>query len=185
MRTRRTLTTGMLTLLLAGTGLLIAPTASATTTTCPAGWGSSAKVSTTHRAARLLNVRAGAQPCHDRIVLDLAGPITGYDVRYVSDLRTEGEGRLVPTRGGAKLQVVVRAAGYDAAGRATYRPANAREIVPTAGYRTLRQGVWLGSFEGQSSIGLGVRARLPFTVTTMPSAGGSGTRLVIDIAHTW
>jgi hypothetical protein len=38
---------------------------------------------------------------------------------------------------------------------------------------------WAGSFEGQSTIGLGVRARLPFRVLQLPG------RLVIDVAHHW
>jgi hypothetical protein len=42
----------------------------------------------------------------------------------------------------------------------------------------------LEPLEGQTEIGLGVRARLPFRV--FPLAGpGDGSRLVIDVAHRW
>jgi hypothetical protein len=51
--------------------------------------------------------------------------------------------------------------------------------VNVSGYRTFRQVAWAGSFEGQTNIGLGVRARLPFRVFTMPG------RLVVDVAHLW
>ena len=42
---------------------------------------------------------------------------------------------------------------------------------------------WLSSYEGSSTVGVGVRARLPFRVMTLADAGSS--RLVIDIAHNW
>jgi hypothetical protein len=41
-----------------------------------------------------------------------------------------------------------------------------------------------GSFEGYTSLGLGVRARLPFQVFTLDGPG-SGSRLVVDVAHFW
>ena len=52
------------------------------------------------------------------------------------------------------------------------------------GYRTFRQVAWAGSFEGRTTVGLGVRAWLPFRVFTL-TGPDSGSRLVIDIAHTW
>ena len=67
---------------------------------------------------------------------------------------------------------------------ATYTPAKSTEIVQTWGARTLRQGVWLGSYEGQTSIGLGVRSRLPYRVTVVDDPG-SKSRVIVDIAHTW
>ena len=53
-----------------------------------------------------------------------------------------------------------------------------------SGYRTFRQVAWAGSFEGQSTVGLGLRARLPFRVTAVDGPG-TGSRLVIDVAHSW
>ena len=55
---------------------------------------------------------------------------------------------------------------------------------PGSSYRTLRQVAWGGSWEGQTTIGVGTRARLPFKVTELTGPGDS-TRLVIDVAHTW
>jgi hypothetical protein len=43
---------------------------------------------------------------------------------------------------------------------------------------------WAGSFEGQTTLGFGVRARLPYRVLTL-AGQGQGTRLVIDIAPRW
>ena len=36
-----------------------------------------------------------------------------------------------------------------------------------AGYSTFRQVAWAGTFEGQTTLALGVRARLPFRVFTL------------------
>ncbi len=64
-------------------------------------------------------------------------------------------------------------------GQSTYRPANRAELVNVTGYRTFRQVAWAGSFEGESTVGLGTRARLPFRVFTLPG------HLVVDVAHAW
>jgi len=63
-------------------------------------------------------------------------------------------------------------------------PANRRELARVSGYRTFRQVAWAGSFEGSTTLGLGVRARLPFRVLQLPGPG-TGSRVVIDVAHTW
>ena len=44
--------------------------------------------------------------------------------------------------------------------------------------------MFAGSFEGYTSIGLGVRARLPFRVFMLDGPGTS-SRLVVDVAHRW
>jgi hypothetical protein len=44
--------------------------------------------------------------------------------------------------------------------------------------------VGAGSFEGLTTIGLGVRAKLPFRVFTLNGPDGH-SRLVIDVAHRW
>lgn len=180
---RRRPTAAAVAALLTAAALTAAPS-TASATVCPTGWGSTARTSLLHERGPLTEVRAGSHTCFDRIVVTVDGPVTGYDVRYVPEFRTDGEGRLVPARGGAKLQVVVRAAAHDDQYRPTFTPANPLEVVPTGGRQTLRQVVWLGSFEGQTSLGVGVRARLPFTVAVLPGPG-AGSRVVVDIAHSW
>ena len=154
---------------------------------CSTRWGSLAESGGTPSAGHVTGVRAGRHACFDRLVVDVAGPTSGtdYDVRYVPQVRRDGSGVRVPLRGAADLQVVVRAPAYDSeSGHETYRPADPRELASTRGSRTFRQVAWAGSFEGQTTIGLGVRARLPFRVMVLPGPG-RGSRVVVDVAHRW
>ncbi len=185
MRTRPRLLVLLVIGLLAGLGLAT-PAASATAPYCGITWGSLAKSSGVTAPGDVISgVRAGRHACYDRLVVDLRGdPAFGsYDVRYVPVVRQDGSGFPVPLRGGADLQIVVRAPAYDDMGAATYLPAHPTEVVGVAGYRTFRQVAWAGSFEGQTTLGLGVRARLPFRVLVLPTSGG--TRVVVDVAHRW
>jgi hypothetical protein len=157
---------------------------------CGQVWGSTPEVSAHGDGERLNDVRSGRHACFDRLVLDVGGEdaaFGSYDVRYVSAVTEDGSGRPVPVRGGAVLQVVVQAPAYDDAGNRTYHPANRRELVAVGGYATFRQVAWAGSFEGQSTLALGVRARLPFRVFALPGTPNSDhtPRLVIDVAHRW
>jgi hypothetical protein len=165
--------------------------ASASTSSCSVTWGSLGKSANGMRPATdfVTHVRAGQHPCYDRLVIDLGGDARGfrsYDVRYAA-VSTEGQGLPVPLRGAADLRIVVRAPSNDQAGRATFSPRNPREVVGLRGFRTFRQVAYAGSFEGQTTIGLGVRARLPFRVFVLAGSPGDphGARLVIDVAHSW
>ena len=159
-------------------------TAQTTAAACATGWGSLREATNRNTAPALTAVRTGRHACFDRIVFDVAGKPTGYHVSYVKNVYQDGSGDLVPLRGGAKLQIVVHAPSYNDAGRATYRPANRKELTNVSGYRTFRQVASGGSFEGQTTVGLGVRARLPFRVFTL-AGPGSHSRIVVDVAHRW
>ena len=52
------------------------------------------------------------------------------------------------------------------------------------GFTTFRQVAYAGSFEGQTSFALGVRARLPMRAFIL-AGPGTGQRLVVDVAHRW
>jgi hypothetical protein len=152
---------------------------------CGITWGSLAKAAGTLSSDPLFNVRAGRHNCYDRVVLDLDGDPAGYTVRYVSAVHAQGSGHIVPLRGGAFLQIDLQAPAYDSnTGTPTYKPANPKELVNVNGWRTFRQLSFGGSFEGYTTIGLGVRARLPFRVFTLDGPGDT-SRLVIDVAHQW
>lgn len=146
----------------------------ATTATCSTAWGSLARTSSPMASGRVTGVRAGRHACFDRLVVDMTGRAPGYDVRYVSTVYADGSGFPVPVSGGARLAVVVRKG-------ATSVPA----MPSVSGFTTFRQVRWAGSFEGQTTLALGVRARLPFRVFTLYDAALNRSRVVVDVAHTW
>jgi hypothetical protein len=168
-----------------GLGLLAPGPASATTSYCGLLWSSLATSNQAMSAASVTNVRSGQHSCFDRLVIDLKGKAAGYNVRYVSKVVQDGSGLPVKLRGGAFLQVTAHSPSYDSTtGKATFVPANRSEVTNVSKYRTFRQVAWAGSFEGHTTLGLGVRARLPFKVYTL-AGPGNGSNLVIDVAHQW
>lgn len=170
----------------ATTGVL-APSVAHAAPYCGVSWGSLDKTAGTLSADSLTNVRAGRHSCYDRLVMDLSdldGVAAGYSVRYVSAVAEQGSGNVLPLRGGAFLEIVLLNPAYDGSGNPTYTPANPRELVDVRDWRTFRQIASGGSFEGYTTIGLGVRARLPFRVFTLDGPGAN-SRLVIDVAHRW
>lgn len=147
---------------------------------CGITWGSGPKSASPGSTGQLVNIRAGRHECYDRLVFDVQGSAPqGYHVSYVDQVTEDPTGNPVPLRGGAKLQVTVFVPAYDEAGQPTYNPANRTELVNVTGFQTFRQVAWAGSFEGTTSVGLGVRARLPFRVFILDN------RLVVDVAHFW
>ena len=158
---------------------------------CGITWGSTAKAHNTAADTEMVNgVRAGRHACFDRLVIDLGGQdisFRSYDVRYVTQVYEDGSGFAVPVRGAADLQILLTAPAYDQYGNPTFAPANQREAVNVSGYSTFRQVAMAGSFEGRTTMALGVRARLPFRVFTLNGTPASDDtpRLVIDVAHRW
>lgn len=162
-----------------------APTASASV--CGTQWGSLVKARAAHASKQITNVRSGRHQCFDRLVIDINAEgkgTPGYTVKYVTRVTKDGSGAHVPLRGGAKLRIIVKAPAYDDNGMLTYEPDNRRELVHVAAYRTFRQVAWAGTFEGQTTIGLGVRARLPMRAFVVNNLGGGHT-VVVDVAHRW
>jgi hypothetical protein len=146
-------------------------------------WGSVAKHAVRMSPSPITRIRASANRCFDRMVIDLrSAPGAGWHVRYRT-VASPGTGATVPLRGNAALEVVALAPAYDAAGAATFRPADRRELADVSTYRTFRQLAFAGSYEGETTFGIGVRTRLPFRVFAVE--GPSGTKLVIDVAHRW
>lgn len=160
-------------------GLALAPAAAAHPY-CGITWGSLDKSAGDMSAGDLTNVRAGRHACYDRLVLDVSEPLTGWSVRYVDQVVQDGSGFVVPLRGGARLEVVARV-GVEPTD-AWFRPDGS--LVDTTSWTTFRDVRWAGSFEGVSTVGLGVRARLPFRAFVL-AGPGSGSRLVVDVAHRW
>ena len=176
-------------LVLAATSALAAlavtgPAEAATTPYCGITWGSLSKSAGNSLAGspgqELTAARVGQHACYDRLVLDVAGTphINSWRVAYVDAVRSDGSGAVVPLKGGAFLQIDL------GANNVSTPPAHSGDVANVSGFRTFREVAAAGGFEGHTSEGLGVRARLPFRVLTL-SGPGSTTRLVIDVAHAW
>ncbi|MDN5768051.1 MAG: hypothetical protein L0H96_20890 [Humibacillus sp.] len=145
---------------------------------CGIVWGSLPKTSSPSTRGLVAGLRSGQHPCYDRLVFDIGdgSGTVGYDVRYVDKVTNPASGVTVPVAGGARLQITIHAPAtkqYPAGGSTTFN-----------GWSTFRQVKWVSSFEGYTDVGLGVRARLPMRVFTLPHAAG-GQRLVVDVAHRW
>ncbi len=154
---------------------------------CSTAWGSTPEIANGPGTGTVDEIRTGQHACFDRLVVDIDGAYgddIGYRVEYSQGITHDGSGAAIPLRGAADLHIVVWNPAYTGGGTATYDPANDAEAENVAGHRTFRQVAWAGSHEGVSSIGLGVRARLPYRVTVLPGPGDDA-RLVVDVAHTW
>jgi hypothetical protein len=173
---------------LAGIGLATPASAqnpaSAAAPYCGIYWGSLPKTADPNGAGLLTDIRAGQHDCFDRLVFDLDGRAPGYRVQYVDEVVADGSGAPVPLRGGAFLQIIFPATIVDGDGHSGYTAPNPSEAVDVTGWRTFRQVAQAGAFEGQITVGLGVRARLPYRVFTLDGPG-AGSRLVVDVAHQW
>jgi hypothetical protein len=162
-----------------------AVTASSATPYCGITWGSLPKLADTSSTAALTDVRTGRHDCYDRVVFDFQGAATGYHVDYVSAVYSEGKGDKLPVAGGATLRVVLLEPAYDLqTGASTYPHAVGEHVASVSGYRTLRDVVYGGTFEGYTTVGVGVRARLPFRVFTL-TGPDTHSRIVLDVAHRW
>lgn len=158
---------------------LVAPAAP-----CPTGWGSQPEAAPALGPAPLHTVLTGSDPCADRIEFELDGPAAGYSVQYVDEVVQDGSGAPVTVPGGARLQVQLHHPAYTDAGQSTFAGRIGQPLPSVSGYKSVQSVVFAGSFEGYSTFGVGVRARLPFRVFTL-AGPSSGSRLVIDVAHRW
>lgn len=170
--------------LAAALAALVFPSTAQAAPYCGITWGSLPKQAGNHAPAlggtELTGVRAGQYPCYDRLVLDVTGGtrLGSWSVQYVDAVRSDGSGAVVPLRGGAFLQVSM------GVNNVASPPANRGDVANVTGFRTFTQVAAAGFYEGYTSQGLGVRARLPFRAFTL-SGPGNTVRLVIDVAHAW
>ena len=161
---------------------------------CGILWGSLPEnhLVSTYTTATIEDLRASTHDRFDRLVVDLGpsgsglpGPQgNGYQVRYAPKARAGESGDRLPLEDGAVLAILVNAAAHDDEYQPTYDPGDPLHAVDVAGFSTFRQVAFLGTFESQTEIVLGVRARLPFRAFVL-SGPDARSRLVIDVAHRW
>ena len=157
-----------------------ATTAASSVASCPVGWGSLPKAGSSTILRTIGQLRAGQHDCYDRLVIDLDGAPVRYSVKYVSQFVNPNSGLPVALAGDGDIMITLYAAP------AGFPWVNRPPITPStyAGWKTFRDVKWASTFEGVTTIGLGVRARLPMRVFTLTNTDG-GARLVIDVAHHW
>ncbi|MFJ9417116.1 hypothetical protein ACIRPT_23420 [Streptomyces sp. NPDC101227] len=151
---------------------------------CSTAWGSGAKSATDAYGKPLKNITTSRSACYDRMVFDIggAGGKVGYHVGYVNEFHQDGSGERIPVKGGAILEIFVSAPSFDSAtGKQTYAGKAGKSLpgVNLTGYKTFKDTKFGASFEGQTQVGLGTRAKLPFRVSQ------SGHELIVDVAHSW
>jgi hypothetical protein len=151
---------------------------------CSGSWTSKTKSSGDTTAKPLRTVKTGKHTCYDRMVFDVSGANgeTGYHVGYVKKFHQAGSGDRIRVKGGAILEVIANAPSYKPSNpsQKTYagKPGKPLPGVDVRGYKTFRDTRFGASIEGQTQVGLGVRAKLPFRVRQ------SGDKLIVDVAHT-
>lgn len=127
-------------------------------------------------APHVVNVRTGRHATFDRVVFDLKGEAPGYRVGYVSEVREDGSGKVVDTRGRTNLLVrLTPANAHHENGSPTYTGPSRF----TVDYPALREVAFAGDFEATVSIALGIRHKNGFRVMTLHDP----MRIVVDIAH--
>lgn len=182
-RARRLSWIGMLVVFLGllGTLGLTAASPAAAAPFCGIVWGSMPRSGDGVGADDVLAVRAGQHQCYDRLVIDLAGGTSSYSVEYVTSGILDPAGVPVPLAGGAHLRIILRQMVF---ANGTGSVAHPVPMPRLDGYRTFRQVTVAGSFEGVTTVGLGLRGRVPFRAFLL-AGPGSGARLVVDTAHRW
>ncbi|HVM12988.1 MAG TPA: hypothetical protein VM287_01485 [Egibacteraceae bacterium] len=161
-----------------------------TTPYCGITWGSLPKTVMQSTASAIADARVGKHECFERLVIDLhTQPAAGYHVTYIEGYYNQDTGERVPVAGGATIKIHALAPAHDLYGNPTVPWHWAQHIVKpeqftAGGFRTFRDLVFGGTYEGETDFVLGVRARLPFRVFTL-AGPGEGSRLVVDVAHQW
>ena len=116
--------------------------------------------------APLYLTRVGPHACFDRVVFDINGPeAVGLAARYVVRapiFGTDSQGH----QPGVSAPMV---------GQNLVSPST------IAGWSSLREVRFAGSFEGQTTVAVGVRDRLPFRVFV--TSERSYQHVVVDISH--
>ena len=123
------------------------------------------------------DIRTGAHPCFERVVIELQGPgdLPGYRVEYVPDpVRLSPSDLIVEIAGDATLVVSLGAWMSNTEGEGYAGP---RQIVPT-NVQHIAELRLIENFEGMSMWAIGLDEQRGFRVSTLLEP----PRIVVDIA---
>lgn len=141
-----------------------------------------------HTTDELYLVRVERRPCVDLVVFRVNGTAGfGAHAEYVEAARAARSGDPIEVRGGAVLEIVVFAPDFAHAGsghqpgRTPWRVGQEVASVPS-GWSALREVAYAGPNDGSETVfAIGVRERLPFTLTWR--AGDGYSEVSLEIAH--
>jgi hypothetical protein len=123
---------------------------------------------------QLSHVTTACHSTFDRFVVRAQFGTPRYGVRYVSQIRADGSGDVVPLQGSKRLRITIRNARGHTEGGTNLVPASQKPHCPN-----LRQMKTAGDFEGVVTFGLGLRRKTGFRVFRLTSP----KRLVVDVSH--
>lgn len=148
----------------------------------PKAWNTAPKDGDISRLVQdpITNVTVGTDPaqCADYVFIWIKGNRTpGFRAEYVNVVTADGSGNPVPTQGKAALQLVISAPDANPV-RVGSQLHSDRAV---RGDKSLRQVLYAGSFEGQTTFAIGVADKRPFTVEQQ-FAGGQ-VKIIVAISH--
>jgi hypothetical protein len=153
---------------------------SSTPTSSGGGGGSTTPVSVapTHPVAQLVAVRAARQDTSDRVVFEFSGTVPGYRIAYAAKPVVGTSGKEVPVAGTAAIVVKMeQASGVDLSGPSMKETYPGPSRLQAVGAQHLVELARVEDFEGVLTWVLGVKAEVPFRVSTLSGPA----RLVIDL----
>jgi hypothetical protein len=124
----------------------------------------------------LVGIRSAAHPegGYDRVVFDFTGPLPGYAIRYVDQVRADPSDQPVTMPGRRYLLIVFNVAqAHTEGGEVSVSPKSM-----TFDYPMLRGYVIVGDFEGYVSVALGLDDVVAFRVGELASPN----RIYVDVA---
>ncbi len=134
------------------------------------------------QAAVVKDIRVGAHPGFDRVVVEFAGTFGRWQVRYADAITEDPTDEPVPLQGNAFLSVVIDNATFDNIVQAEGGVPHVvyegpRRITPEL--TSVRELADAGDFEAVLSLGIGVSAETGIRAYRLDDP----SRLVIDVAH--
>ncbi|EWM11761.1 hypothetical protein [Kutzneria sp. 744] len=126
--------------------------------------------------AYLTNIRVGAHPTTDRVVLDLTS-LPAYNYSFAPKLTYDPSGKPVNIPGATFMDLVMHgAAAHDDNGNLTY---TGPQTILTPQLTNVQAVAIIGDFEHVLSVGLGLKHSAGVHVFTLTAPN----RLVIDVDH--
>jgi hypothetical protein len=139
--------------------------------------GAGTATATSARVPTLVGIRAAHHPTYDRVVFDFTGGVPSrHWVRYVSPLRADASGKVVPVAGRAILAVTMSPTNAHTPSGVPTAPAKIAFALPN-----VMTVVRAGDFEAVTTYGIGLAKKESFHVFTLRHPD----RLVIDIRSTF